>query len=164
VISAKATLRAFALGALLTHLGSTLAAAATPTASFSVSATVVAGCTVSAAAAFQNYKAATSIARSTLSVVCSTFAPYTVSLSDGKATGEILDLRTMASSGQALLDSALASNSQVSVNSRQIMGGVLMSGVGTTIRRPSPGSAAASDPRSFTAGAGPDLLILTVTY
>ena len=84
VISASS---AFALGLLVLWLPSRPALAATPTASFGVSAMVQATCVVSASdAKFGTYAEAMVKATSTVSVSCTNSTPYNISLSASPAS------------------------------------------------------------------------------
>lgn len=88
----------------------------TATAQFSVTATIVKDCTVSATnLAFGNYTGAVNISTSTVSVKCTSGTTYTVGLSAGMATGATVTTRQMQN-GSALLKYGLFSNSGHTTN------------------------------------------------
>ncbi len=87
----------FALCFLASALASKPAHAATLTASFSVSATVVSSCRASApATAFGTYSAAGTNATSSVSVTCTNPTPYNVSYGTSLATSATATKRKMA--------------------------------------------------------------------
>jgi spore coat protein U-like protein len=86
------------------------------TATFSVTATIVKDCTVSATnLAFGNYTGGVSNSTSTVSVTCTSGTTYTVGLSAGLATGATVTTRKMQN-GSALLNYGLYSNSGHTTN------------------------------------------------
>jgi spore coat protein U-like protein len=88
----------------------------TVTAQFSVTATIVKDCTVSATnLAFGNYTGALNSSTSTVSVTCTSTTTYTVGLSAGLATGATVTNRSMQN-GSALLHYGLYSNSGHTTN------------------------------------------------
>jgi spore coat protein U-like protein len=88
VKSMKCALFSFALGFLTAGLSPRPALAATSNASFAVTATVQAGCQVSApATAFGIYTTAGTNSTSAVSVACTIPTPYNVSQSAGRTTG-----------------------------------------------------------------------------
>ena len=108
-------------GALQTYTDSPTASISgsgitTATAQFSVTATIVKGCAVSATnLAFGNYTGAVNNSTSTVSVDCTSGTAYTVSLSAGLATGATVTSRSMQN-GSALLHYGLYSNSGHTTN------------------------------------------------
>jgi spore coat protein U domain-containing protein, fimbrial subunit CupE1/2/3/6 len=108
-------------GALLTYTDTITASISgtgitTATAQFSVTATIVKNCTVSATnLAFGNYTGALNSSTSTVSVTCTSTTPYTVGLSAGLATGATVTSRSMQN-GSALLHYSLYSNSGHTTN------------------------------------------------
>jgi len=88
----------------------------TATAQFSVTATIVKGCSTSATnLAFGNYTGAVNSSTSTVSVTCTSSTAYTVGLSAGLATGATVTTRQMQN-GSALLHYNLFSNSGRTTN------------------------------------------------
>jgi spore coat protein U-like protein len=101
---------AFALGLLVLCLPSRPALAATPATSFGVSAVVEATCLVSASAVtFGTYADAIAHATSNVSVNCTNFTPYNISLSADPANGSAA-WPAMAATDSALLRHALTTN------------------------------------------------------
>jgi len=91
---------AFALGLLASALASTPALAATATASFSVSATVLSSCQVSApATAYGVFTAARATAASPASVICTSPTPYNASLSAELTPSVTVTTRKTAGAG-----------------------------------------------------------------
>ncbi|HEY1804810.1 MAG TPA: spore coat U domain-containing protein [Terracidiphilus sp.] len=89
----------------------------TATAEFSVTATIVKDCTVSATSlAFGNYTGALNSTTSTISAKCTSGTAYTVGLSAGLATGATVTNRSMTGPGSALLKYDLYSNSGHTTN------------------------------------------------
>ncbi len=80
---------AFALAFLASGMASTPALAVTATASFSVTATVVSGCQVTAPTAVFATNTTAKPATSSISVTCTNPTAYNVSLSAGRANGAI---------------------------------------------------------------------------
>ena len=103
-------------GALQTYTDSPTASISgsgitTVTAQFSVTATIVKDCTVSAGnLAFGNYTGAVKTATSSVSVTCTSGTAYTVGLSAGLASGATVTTRQMQN-GTALLNYGLFTNS-----------------------------------------------------
>ncbi len=103
----------------------------TVTAQFSVTATIVKDCTVSATnLAFGNYTGAVNNSTSTVSVTCTSGTAYTVGLSAGLATGATVTTRKMQN-GSALLNYGLFSNSGHTTNWGDTSATNWVSGTGT---------------------------------
>jgi spore coat protein U-like protein len=101
------------------------------TAQFSVTATIVKDCTVSATTlAFGNYTGAVKTATSTVSVTCTNGTTYTVGLSAGGASGATVTTRQMQN-GTALLNYGLFSNSTHTTNWGNTSATNWQSGTGT---------------------------------
>jgi len=121
VYTIYAQIPAGATGALETYTDSPTASISgtgitTATAQFSVTATIVKDCTVSATnLAFGNYTGAVNNSTSTVSVTCTNGTTYTVGLSPGLATGATVTNRSMQN-GSALLHYGLYSNSGHTTN------------------------------------------------
>ncbi len=89
----------------------------TATTQFSVTASVVKDCTVSATnLAFGSYTGALVNSTSTVSVTCTSTTPYDVGLSAGLAIGATVTNRSMTGPGSALLHYSLFSNSGRTTN------------------------------------------------
>jgi spore coat protein U-like protein len=115
-MTVKSISSAFALGLMVSSLTSRPALAATPTASFGVSAIVQATCLVSASGVpFETYADAIPNAASTVSVNCTNATPYNISLSSSPSNSAATASTTMAATDSALLRYALASNSHKGV-------------------------------------------------
>jgi spore coat protein U-like protein len=103
----------------------------TATAQFSVTATIVKDCTVSATTlAFGNYTGAVKTSTSTVSVTCTSGTTYTVGLSAGLATGATVTTRKMQN-GAALLNYGLFTNSGHTTNWGNTSGTNWVSGTGS---------------------------------
>jgi spore coat protein U-like protein len=114
---AKSISSALALGLLVSGQPSRPASAATPTASFGVSAIVQATCLVSASAVtLGTYAPAIANATPTVSINCTNPTPYNISLSPEPADSAALAARTMVETGSTLLSYVVTSNSQKVVN------------------------------------------------
>lgn len=124
-------------GALQTYTDSPTASISgsgitTVTAQFSVTATIVKDCTVSATdLAFGNYTGAVNNSTSTVSVDCTSGTAYTVGLSAGLATGATVTSRSMTGPGSALLLYGLYSNSGHKTNWGDTTATNWVSGTGT---------------------------------
>ncbi len=123
-------------GALQTYTDSPTASISgsgitTATAQFSVTATIVKDCTVSAGnLIFGNYTGAVKTATSSVSVTCTSGTTYTVGLSAGLASGATVTTRQMQS-GSALLNYGLFTNSGHTINWGNTSGTNWVSGTGT---------------------------------
>jgi spore coat protein U-like protein len=104
----------------------------TATAQFSVTATIVKGCSTSATnLAFGNYTGAVNNSTSTVSVNCTSGTAYTVGLSAGLATGATVINRSMTGPASALLHYSLYSNSGRSINWGNTSGTNWVTGTGS---------------------------------
>src|SRR6266700_2961764 len=113
----------FALCILASCIASRQSHAATPTASFGVTATIQAGCLVSAApSAYWAYSASGANAASVVSVTCTNATPYIVDMRTGAASGATLPNRRITGPFFALLGYEPASNFQGIVNRSQTLG------------------------------------------
>ncbi len=103
----------------------------TATTSFTITATIVANCTISAGAlSFGTYTGAVSNSTSTIVVSCTKNAPYYVGLNAGTATGATVTTRKMTS-GTHTLNYGLYSNSGHTTNWGNTVGTDTVSGSGT---------------------------------
>lgn len=129
-------------GALLTYTDSPTASISgtgitTATAQFSVTATIVKGCSTSATnLAFGNYTGAVNNSTSTVSVNCTSGTTYTVSLNPGLATGATVTNRSMTGPASALLHYSLYNNSGRTINWGNTSGTNWMSGTGSGAAQP----------------------------
>ncbi len=118
----KSASSALALSFLASGLAPRLAAAATPSVSFGVTAIVQSACQVSAAAMdFQTYSVAMKKAASTISVTCTHPTPYNVCLSSGLTTCAPGTTWKMTISGSALRSPALVWNFQRIANRDRVV-------------------------------------------
>ena len=107
-MSMKFAFSTFAFGLLTLSLMSCRALAATPTASFSVSATVQATCLVSATSmTFGTYTGTVINAQSDVSVTCTNATPFNVGLNPGLAASATATTRKLTGPGAALLGYSL---------------------------------------------------------
>jgi spore coat protein U-like protein len=106
---------------------------ATTTATFAVTANVVATCVVSATPmAFGSYTSITPLdSTSTITVACSDLTTYNVGLNAGTSAGATVTTRKMTGAGAAVLGYNLYSDSARSVNWGDTVGTDTVSGVGT---------------------------------
>ena len=100
----KLALPAAAFGFLALGPASIPAGATTQTATFLVTATVAATCTISTTPlAFGSYTGALSQVNTTVTVTCTNTTPYNLGLSAGLATGATVTARSMTGPASALL-------------------------------------------------------------
>jgi spore coat protein U-like protein len=98
----------------------------------SVSATVQAACTVTAATvAFGNYTGTAANANSAVSVTCTNATPYTVGLSAGAASGATVNARKMTGPAAGLLSYSLFSDPSRTLNWGQTPGSDTVAGTGS---------------------------------
>jgi spore coat protein U-like protein len=127
----KSPLSVFALGFLALGLAPRPVVAATASASFGVSATVLATCLVSAAPMrFGTYTGVAVSGTSSVSVTCTNPTPYNVGLSSRLAPGAAVVTPKMIGFVSGLLGFGLASNSQGTVNQGQTVGADTLAGTG----------------------------------
>jgi len=129
-VTLKTTLPVFAFCILAS--GSTIkpVAAATASASISVSATVQASCVANVTTTALVVYAAATDAASAVSVACSNSAAYNVSLNSGEASGAAVAIRPLTPSGFALLGDALSSTPRGIPNRRQAISTDAATGLG----------------------------------
>jgi len=161
----KSALFVFALSFLALGPAPRAAVAATASASFAVTATVQAGCRVSASSmGLGTYTGAAMNAAPAVAVNCTLPTPYNVGLSAEMASGATVATREMTGPGAALLGYALASNSQRAVNRGQILGTGTVAGTGNGSAQGLwvPGQISAG--QFAAAGGYADTITVTVTY
>jgi spore coat protein U-like protein len=151
--------------ALLSGLPLLQASAATTTTTFTVTANVVAGCTVTATnLAFGTYSEAQVDASSTITTDCNNGSAYNIGLNAGTAPGATVTTRQMTGPAGALLNYSLFSDAGHSVNWGNTVG---------TDTVPSTGTGAAQNFTVFgrvpasqfvTTGAYTDTITVTVTF
>jgi spore coat protein U-like protein len=106
--------------------------AATASATFNVSVTVQAACSVSATSMrFGTYNGAASNATSSISVQCTNSTPYNVGLSEGLAPGATVANRMMIGPGSSLLGYSLRPSTGGAVNWGHTLGVDTVSGTGS---------------------------------
>jgi spore coat protein U domain-containing protein, fimbrial subunit CupE1/2/3/6 len=123
-----------AVAAMAAIVSSTPATAGTATASFTVSADVVATCIIGATALdFTNYDSAAGNkdVQSTVSVTCSNGSTYNIGLDKGASAGATVTARAMTGPGSALLSYALYRDSGRTLNWGQTVGTDTKSGTGS---------------------------------
>ncbi len=159
------TLSVFVVGFLASGLALRPALAATASASFTVSATVVAGCQATPAAqGFKSYAAATASATSTISVTCTQPTPYVVSLGTEDVPDYNAAVAKAIGPGSALRGTAQPSLPQHAVNRGQTSGAGTATGTGSgssELRTVTEKTAAAENPAP---GANPDSVMVSITY
>jgi spore coat protein U-like protein len=161
----KSPLSAFALGFLAFGLAPRPAVAATATASFSVTATVLASCAVSAAPMrFGTYTVAAVGAKSSVSVTCTNPTPYNVGLSSGLAPGATVVTRKMTGSASGSLGYALALNSPGTVNWGQTVGAVTVAGAGNDSAQTLSVQGQVSTGKHVASSGYGDTIIVAITY
>lgn len=154
-----------ALGILATGLASEPALAATPTASFNVSATVAAGCQASAfPIALGSYASALANPASAVTMNCTSNAAYNVTLSGGGTSGEAVSSWRMTGLEPALAGYALPADSQGIRDWGRAAspGGLAGAGSSAAHALPVHGLIAAGQPGAN--GAPADTILVTITY
>ena len=157
---------AFALGFLASALASRPALAATATASFSVTATVVSNCQISVpATASVSYTTMRANAASLASVNCTSPTPYNVSLSTELAPGVTVTTRTTAGSASDSPGSALLQDSAHTGNWGRKIGAGTVHGTARGSSHPyaSYGQTAGGT-QSVASGAFADSVTVTIIY
>ena len=155
----------FALGFLALGLGSKPVFAATRSASFAVTVTVLSSCQASTpATAFGIYSAAGGNAASPVSVTCTSPTPYNVSLSAELASSTTTTTRKTAGSALDSLRSALLPNSAHTVNWGRMTGMGTVAGTGSGPSQPRAGYGRTAWPQNVAPGAYADSVTVTVTY
>ena len=131
-MSNKPALPFVALAFLAIALTPSDSVAATASATFNVSVTVQAACSLSATSMrFGTYNGAASNATSSISVQCTNSTPYNVGLSEGLAPGATVANRMMIGPGLSLLGYSLRSNTGGTVNWGHTVGVDTVSGTGS---------------------------------
>jgi spore coat protein U-like protein len=157
------TLSVFALGFLASGLALRPGLAATVTASFTVSATVVSGCQATPnTQEFKNYAAVTTNATSTISVTCTQPTPYVVSLATEVVPDHSSTITKVTSSGSTSTGSAQPSSPQHAINRGRAIGAGTAAGAGS----PQLHAVAerAATPENLAPGASPDSIMVSITY
>jgi spore coat protein U-like protein len=161
----RSTFPVLTFGILASALAGRPVAAATASASISVTATVQASCVVSATATvFGTYAAAAANAASAVSVACSNSTPYNVSLGAAMAPSATVAIRKMTGSGVVLPGYALRSNSRGIVNWGQPLSAGTAAGSGSSSAPVLAIDRRISAWQYATAGADVDTMIVIVTY
>ena len=156
-------LLAFIFGFLVSGLTLRPALAATATATFTVSATVVSGCQATPnTQAFSSYAAATTNATSTISVTCTQSTPYVVSLATEVVPDHSSTITKVTSSKSTSTSSAQPSSPQHAINrARTIETGTAV-GVGSPQWRAVVDQAKAAE--NLAPGVHPDAIMVSITY
>ena len=158
-------LRSAILTTMALSLPSLTAVASTTTATFGVTATVQASCSISASTlSFGSYNGTAATATSAISVTCTNSTPYNVGLSAGVASGATVAARKMTGPASALLSYSMFSDPSRSINWGQSVGSDTVTGTGNgavqalTVYGQTP-SGQYSAPGSYT-----DTITATITY
>lgn len=160
------TLPVFGLGILASGLMLRPSVAATPSATFGVSATVQTSCRAASAnaIAFRTYAAKAANPTYPVSVTCSNFAPYNVDFSAGMGFGATAAIRQMIGLGAALPGYALSSSPRGIVNRGHTAGTDAMAGAGNGAAQVLVDQGQISEGQYVAPGAHADSIIVTVTY
>ena len=146
-------------------IGPACAQAATTGATFNVTATVVASCTVSASnVAFGNYGAAQTDATGTLSATCTNLTAYTVGLDAGTGSGASVSSRKMTGPSSQTLDYTLYQDTTRLVVWGNTVGVDTVAGVGNGGTQTITVSGRVPAAQYPGAGSYSDTVTVTVTY
>ena len=130
--SCMAATACIALALAVKPAAATPATTSTTSTTFTVSATIQATCLVSATSlSFGTYTGAVTNATSQVNVTCTNTTAYNVGLDAGKASGATVATRQMAGPGGALLNYALYSDSNRSINWGNTVGTDVVPGTGS---------------------------------
>ncbi len=150
---------AIALGFMASGLASDSAFAATSTASFSVTATVLSSCQATApVAAFGSYATA---GRSALSVTCTHPTPYNVSLNAGTATDDTPEISNPVN---ILLNNTLLSNSAHTLARARRAGTASLAGLGNLSSHAQLFNGQTAQTLPVSSGAFADAITVTISY
>ncbi len=132
---------------------------------FTVTGSVVKGCTISAnPLSFGVYSHTLVNSTSTISVTCTISATYNVGLSAGTATGATVTKRSMTGPGGALLAYKLFSNSAYTINWGNTVGTDTVAGTGTGLAQTLTVYGQIPAGESGATGTYTDTIIATITY
>jgi len=153
------------LGVLALSLASTPAAASTATATFLVSTSVAATCTVSTTPlSFGSYTGVLSQATATGTITCTNTTPYNIGLSAGLSTGATVTSRKMTGPAGALLAYSLFSDSGRTLNWGVTIGTDTVAVVGNGLGQPVTVYGQIPAGQYFAPGLYSDTITVTVTY
>jgi spore coat protein U-like protein len=159
------TLPVFALGFLVAGLALRPALAATATASFTVSATVVSGCQATPnTQGFNNYAAATANAVSAISVACTQSTPYVVSLGPGVKPEESATTRKVIGSGSGIPRGAQPSLPQQAINRGRAFGAGTVAGADNSSSEWRTALERTAAEEHLAPGTYPDAIMVSITY
>ena len=162
-LNSRLFLNAFACFTLV--LACIPAAATTASASFGVSVTVQAACTVSVFPShFGAYSGAIQNAASSVSINCSNSIPYNVVLNAGLAPGATASTRQMIGPGSAQLGYVQESNSPGGQNRGGTVGTDTVSGTRNSLQQSPASYGQVPAGQRVTLGTYSDLITVTVTY
>jgi len=162
-MSVRTAFLVFAVGVLAFRSAIKPVAAATATASFSVSATVQASCIATVAPTAIRTYAAEALAASAASVTCSNSVPYNVSLNAEAVSGAAIAIRPLARSGFASLSYALGPNLRGVAHGRQAVNHDQATGPGSSFTPGLPSPARLSA-QCASSGRTSDTIVIVVTY
>lgn len=161
----KTSLSAAAIGFLALGPAASAYASTAVTTTFGVSATVQPTCTITATAmSFGNYTGVVSNNTSSVTVVCTNTTTYNVGLSAGTTTGATVTARKMAGTGSNVLNYALFSDSNRTVNWGQTIGTDTVAGTGNGSSQVVTVYGQIVAGQYVTPGAYSDTITATVTY
>ncbi len=153
------------LSTLALGLLSGQAQAATASTTFSVTATMMANCTISATnLAFGSYTGALTNATSTISVTCTKSTTYNVGLDAGTSTGATVTTRKMTGPAGATLAYALYQDSAHTINWGNTVSTDTVSGTGNGSAQTLTVYGEVPAGQSVTPGAYTDTITATITY
>lgn len=153
------------LSTLALGLLSGQAQAATATTTFSVTATMMANCTISATnLAFGSYTTALVDATSTISVTCTKSTTYNVGLNAGASTGATVTTRKMTGPGGDTLAYGLYQDSAHTINWGNTVGTDTVSGTGNGSAQTLTVYGEVPAGQFVTPGAYTDTITATITY
>lgn len=136
----------------------------TATTSFTITATIVAACTMSASTlSFGTYTGATTNATSTIVVGCTKNAPYYVGLNAGTATGATVTTRKMTN-GASALNYALYSNSARTTTWGNTFGTDTVPGIGSGVSQSLTVYGQIPGGQALVPGSYSDTITATITY
>jgi spore coat protein U-like protein len=137
----------------------------TVTTMFSVTATVMAGCNISASSlSFGTYSGSIVNSNATVSVSCTPTTLYNVGLNAGTAAGATVTTRAMTGVGGALLHYSLFSNSAMSINWGKTVGSDTVTGTGNGLSQALTVYGRIPAGQSVNPGSYTDTITATLTY
>lgn len=164
--SVKRLLIGAGMAALAAAMPLSWAAAATTSATFTVTAQVQTNCSITTQNLnFGNYSGAALAATTTVSATCSTGTPYNIGLDAGTSTGATVTTRHMTGpSGADLLSYSLFQDAGHSVNWGNTVGTDTVAGTGNGVAQPITVFGQIPAAQFTTAGSYTDTITATLTF